>query len=246
VQNGIEEIYEDLKLPPEQARDAHRPYVLVNMVASLDGRAAVGGKASGIGGAGDRRVMRTLRSRVDAVMIGGGTLRAERLSLGLDPEDPKPVPLAVVITSTGDAPLERNLVRDHRQRVLVLLGENAPEEKVSHLRALAEVRRVPAEPSGAVDLRRALRMLKACDGIDVLLCEGGPTLNRALISYDLVDEILLTLAPTLIGGPSEQSLTLLEGPALQNTRGLKLLSVNVAEDEVFLRYSLHTDAPNPP
>ena len=60
------------------------------------------GKAAGIGSATDRRTMRTLRFKVDAVMVGAGTLRAEKLSLGLDPTDGVPQPLAIIITNTAD------------------------------------------------------------------------------------------------------------------------------------------------
>ena len=77
----VSAIYEDLS--PSWRRDGERPYVILNMVSSLDGRTAIEGKAAGIGSTTDRKTMRTLRSKVDAVMIGAGTLRAEKLSLGL-------------------------------------------------------------------------------------------------------------------------------------------------------------------
>ncbi|HKH11878.1 MAG TPA: dihydrofolate reductase family protein, partial [Rubrobacter sp.] len=68
---GEEGIYGDLELSyPESDR---LPYVVVNMVGSVDGRSSVGGKASGIGSRADREAMRALRSRVDAVMVGAGT-----------------------------------------------------------------------------------------------------------------------------------------------------------------------------
>jgi riboflavin biosynthesis pyrimidine reductase len=109
-----EGIYQGIWFPPSRGRDPTRPYVFINMVASVDGKTAVEGKASSLGSAADRSVMRTLRSRADAVMVGGGTLRAEKLSLSLEADEPGPRPLAVILTNTGDVPLESNLIRDRR------------------------------------------------------------------------------------------------------------------------------------
>jgi 2,5-diamino-6-(ribosylamino)-4(3H)-pyrimidinone 5'-phosphate reductase len=216
--------------------DASRPYVFVNMVASLDGKTAVEGKASALGTEADRSVMRMLRSRADAVVVGGGTLRAEKLALGLDADDPRPRPLAVILTSTGDLPIESNLVRDPWQNVLVLLSEAAGGGVERRLGRLAEVRRVPAEESGLVDPAGALEVLKTEYGIDLLLCEGGPALNRALISAGLADELFVTLAPMLVGQAGPEAPTILGG--LDEPKKLRLISAYPAADELFLRYEI--------
>ncbi len=206
------------------------------MVTTVDGKTAVEGKASGIGTPADRALMRTLRCEADAVMIGGGTLRAEKLSLGLDAHDPRPRPLAVVLTGTGDVPLGSNLVRDRRQDVLVLLSEGADRGAERRLGGLAEVRRVPDLEPGLADPKKALQTLKSDYGVGRLLVEGGPTLNHALISAGLADELFVTLAPTLIGGGASEA-TILDG-ALREPRKLHLLSAYLARDELFLRYGL--------
>jgi 2,5-diamino-6-(ribosylamino)-4(3H)-pyrimidinone 5'-phosphate reductase len=226
-------IYEDLELPPPGRTETARPYVIVNMVSSVDGRTAVEGKSSRLGSETDRQTMRTLRSRADAVMIGAGTLRAERLSLGLD-EPSGGQPLAVIVTKTGDVPLESNLVVGGRQQVLVVTTQDAPEHLDDRLRESARVLRAPATPSGAVNLGQALRILKAEHAVEVLLVEGGPNLNHDLISQHLADELFLTLAPKLLGGTSNE---LLDGPALAPIDA-KLLSAHLAGSELFLRYAL--------
>lgn len=236
--SGEREIYSGLLLPANAGQDATRPYVFINIVCTLDGRTALEGKASGLGSPADRRVMRTLRSRADAVMIGGGTLRAEKLSLGLDAEDPRPRPLAVILTNTGNIPLGRNLVSDERQRVLVLLSDAADRDTEGRIGDLADVRRVATNSnSGDIDLARALETLKSEYGIDHLLVEGGPTLNNALISSDLADELFLTLAPILLGESTKAT-----PPIARSTSGeprnLRLLSAYSDTDELFLRYSL--------
>ena len=231
-----EGIHEDLELPPESPRDPSRPYVLINMVSSVDGRTTMEGKASHIGSYTDRRVMRTLRSGADAVMIGAGTLRAEKLSLGLD--DPSiPQPLAVIATRTGDVPLESDLILDERQDVFVITSHDAPEDLEDRLCEIACVLRVSGTPSGSINLGEAFEILKAQRAVEVLLVEGGPSLNHTLISSGLADELFLTLAPKLLGGTPAESPTILNGPALTGTRA-NLRSAHLADDELFLRYNL--------
>ncbi len=224
-------IYEDLELPPAGRREASRPYVIMNMVSSVDGRIAVEGKSSRIGSETDRQTMRTLRSKADAVMVGAGTLRAERLTLGLD--DPAwPQPLAVIATGSGDLPLESNLIANEGQEVLVISREQATVRPGDH-----RVLRLPADGSGNIDLPAALGALKAEQAVDLLLVEGGPRLNYSLISQNLADELFLTLAPKLVGGTPRESLSILDGPILA-ARDIKLLSAHLAGDELFLRYRL--------
>jgi riboflavin-specific deaminase-like protein len=226
-------IYENIQLPDDTRE---RPYVILNMVHSIDGRAAIEGKASRLGTDTDRNVMRTLRSRADAVMVGGGTIRAEKLSLSLDAEDTRSVPRAVILTNTGDVPLESNLVRDRRQDVLVLLPGTAGKDVERSLAPFAEIRRVPATAYGRIDVSRALEIMKSDYGIDILLCEGGTTLNQALISANLVDELFITKAPVLVGTIKETIAFPEDKPG--DPRSLCLISSHQAGDEIFLRYSI--------
>ena len=228
-------IYEGLGLPDLTSR--RLPYVLVNMVSSVDGRSSVSGKASGIGGRADRGAMRDLRSLVDAVMVGAGTLRAEKLNLGLD--DPEAgQPLAVVVGGAGGLPVLEHLVRPAGQEVILAL----PQEPLAERNAEGAATRVgvttlrcPGPQPERVDIRRLLRVLKAERAVDLLLVEGGPSLNRSLIDAGLVDELFLTLAPKLLLGPEA---AILPGGTEGEPRGLTLLSVHAAGDELFLRYSV--------
>ena len=231
-------LYEDLEIPPFERRDPSRPYVIINVVSSLDGRAAIGGKSSRIGSATDRQAMRTLRSKAEAVMIGAGTLRAERLSLGLDEPTEELQPLAIVATQSGDVPLEQNLILGERQNLLIITAQEPPEYLRGQLGDRARVVRVPANSSGAVDLGAALIILKCEYAVELLLVEGGPSLNHALVSANLADELFLTLAPKLLGGTAGKSSALLNGPAL-GPKHINLLSAHLAGDELFLRYALH-------
>ncbi|MBA3472653.1 MAG: dihydrofolate reductase family protein [Rubrobacter sp.] len=243
---AAEDLYTDISFPNREAR----PYLLINMISSLDGKVAVGGKAGSLGGPVDRTVMRNLRAGADAVMIGAGTLRAEKLTLAV-PEDRararearglKPQPLAVVATATGDVPLEKNLLGSSPENLLIFASSETPQEHLVTLSSRASVEIVAAEtskPGGRLDLEEALRALKERYGVNVLLVEGGTALNHALVSSGLADELFLTLAPKLLGGERPGALSILEGPALTPQKmEPKLVSIHLLGEELFLRYAL--------
>lgn len=237
---GSHGIYEELVLPGPRVRDL--PYVAANMVSSVDGTASVSGKASGIGSQEDRRVMRVLRSLVDAVMVGAGTLRAEKLNLGLD-EPSSRQPLAVIVGGAEDLDLERLV--DSSQETLVVTPAETQGTRRSHAGSGEQEDgnprrlRIPASGRGRVDLESLLKTLRADHGVQRLLVEGGPSLNRALLDANLLDELFLTLAPKLLPGCGPQ--IILGDPQRpdDSAAGLRLLSVHAAEDELFLRYRVH-------
>ena len=224
--------------------------MLINMVASLDGKTTVAGKAGSIGSSVDRTLMRTLRAQADAAMVGAGTLRAEKLNLAV-PENLaqerasrglEPQPLAVIATATGDVPLPENLLSSSPDNLLVLVSPDVPEERLAALSSLASVEVVSWAPgaNSGLDLNVALEAIKGRYAVEVLLVEGGPALNHALISAGLADELYLTLAPKLLGGKSPDALSAFEGPILGFQKGPRpeLISVYLCGDELYLRYAL--------
>lgn len=216
--------------------DAFLPRVAINMIASADGKTSGENGATGIGSATDRAVMRNLRAASDAVMVGANTLRAERMSLGLDePVDAQP--LAVVLTSGAEAPWFGNLILPGDQDLLLVVAEGAAPDHADAAPQGTGVLRVPEDAEGRPDLRATLRALKGERGVQNLLVEGGPTLNRALVCAGLAREIFLTVAPKLLGDTREIARTILEGE-LVTQRELRLLSVYLAHDELFLRYAI--------
>ncbi len=229
-----EGIYQDIDLPAPTSPAL--PYVLVNMVSSVVGRSSVGGKASGIGGRADREAMRALRARVDAVMVGAGTLRAEKMNLGLD--DPGAAqPLAVVVAGSGDIPITGNLISG-RLPVVLAVPEGSVGPSVAE-RDLLTVVRTPSRGGGRADLRWLLEFLRSEYAVGRLLVEGGPTLNRALIDEGLADELFLTIAPRLLLGPEA---AIVSGSPGGEPTHLALLTVHSADDELFLRYRVKKPA----
>ena len=214
-----------------------RPHVVLNMIATLDGRAAVNGRTQALGDEADLATLLELRTLADAVLIGTGTLRAEGYArlLGAPQRRARreaagraPDPLAVLLSRGLDLPWDAGLFAAPDQPVLVYTG--ARERVPAGLAAPVEVVRLdPPAPAAALrDLRRR--------GVRALLCEGGPTLNRALLADGLVDELFLTLAPVLTGDDAEP--TIVAGGALPAAVALTLRWVLRHGDELLLRYAL--------
>jgi riboflavin-specific deaminase-like protein len=219
--------------PRERAHDA-RPYVYVNMISTVDGRATVDGRSAGLGDDADLATMLELRTLADAVLIGPGTLRAEGYDrLVRDParrerrraagqaEDPT----AVVISRGLDVPWDAGLFAAPEQPVLVYTGVPGSPPAVAAPVELVQLD-VATPASALADLRAR--------GILAVLCEGGPTLNRALLSAGLVDELFVTLAPLAVGGDAEPAIV--TGPPLASPAELELSHVLRHGDELLLRY----------
>jgi riboflavin-specific deaminase-like protein len=211
-----------------------RPYVALNFATTLDGRAAISGRSGPIGSAADTEMLQRLRTRVDAVMIGAGTLRVERY--GRMVPDPQyrawrervglaHDPLAVIVSNRFELPWDAPIFTDGGGRVVVFTASEAEAPTTD-----TQVN-VVRHPDG-VELDRALAYLREERGIRALLCEGGPTLHGRLREGDLADELFLTIAPKLAGGESPR---ILEG-ALPEIEELELAWLLEREGELFARY----------
>lgn len=185
-----------------------RPWVAMSMVSSLDGATAVHGRSGPLGGAPDREVFRAVRAIADVVLVAAGTVRAERYGpVRLSDEARRAraaarrstaPPRLAVVSASLDLDLARAAEGDLAP--LVLTVEDADPRRRAALEAHAEVR---AHGRGRVDVVAALAGLRA-DGADVVVCEGGPSLNASLVERDVVDEWCVTLAPAVVGGDSRR------------------------------------------
>jgi len=247
-------IYEDLWEPRSGRPDL--PRVIINMVSSLDGKASVEGRAGQIGGETDRRVMRVLRSRADGVMVGAGTLRAEKIALDiplhLSEERLKrgrtTQPLIILISKSGELPAG-NPIRSAPRNTLILTRCDLAEDKASRLSERGQLLHLSSDIPSDTDaeyLTSALWMLKRDHGVNLLLVEGGPSLNHELLSLGLVHEFFVTLSPKLLGGTPEDTLSPVNGPILRGQSSQpRLISAYLSSDqgnqqhsELFLRYAL--------
>jgi riboflavin-specific deaminase-like protein len=215
-----------------------RPYLGLNMVSSLDGKATIEWRTKGLSTELDRRLFHHLRTQADAVMVGAGTLRAERygrmtktaelrekrLAEGLAPEA-----LAVIVSARLDIPADLPLLNEPEQRVVIATGSDAT---LPGLGDQVEYARV------GDDLPKLMGHLQETHGIRSVLCEGGPTLNSYLFAAGLVDELFLTLNPKVSGGAA--ALTIVAGREAVEPAELDLVSVAEGDGDLFTRWRVRS------
>jgi riboflavin-specific deaminase-like protein len=219
---------------PWEDAHAERPFLAVNFATTLDGRATIDGVSAKIGSDTDTAMLAGLRTRFDAVLIGAGTMRAERYGrlagkpetrerrerAGLEPE-----PLMVIVSGRLDLPWEAPLFAEGGRILIVTSSEAEPPQTETELEVFRQ--------QGRVDLAAALAHLRAEHGVRAVLCEGGPHLHAELEAGGLVDELFLTIAPKLSGGDGPPSLVEGELPAVID---LQLAWLLEESGELYARY----------
>jgi riboflavin biosynthesis pyrimidine reductase len=228
-------------LDPPPVEPSDRPRISLNMISSLDGRATLAGRTAKLGNAGDRQLFHALRARSDAVMAGAQTFRierygpivrdgdllAERAARGLRSQ-----PLAITVSRSLRLDPDLPILADPGSHLVILTpsdGEIPPcPARVSYLRG--------------PELGPLVRRLGDELGVRSLVTEGGPTLNAELLRTGLIDELFLSTAPSLLGGPDP--LTIVDGPAVA-TR-LELVGLLEHESHLYARYRVLGAVSGPP
>jgi riboflavin-specific deaminase-like protein len=212
-----------------------RPYTITNFALTLDGQATIAGRSGPIGSEADTAMLVALRTRVDAVMIGAGTMRAE--NYGRVVGDPvkrerrerdglAPDPLMVIVSGRLDLPWDAPLFSEPSGEVLIFTAaDTEPPDTATPVEVVRH--------DEGVDLPGLMAELRG-RGVRTVLCEGGPRLHAQLIEAGLVDELFVTTAAKLAGG---DGLGLVFGLS-ERQRPLELawLLHEASSDELFARY----------
>lgn len=221
--------------PPE------RPWLLVNMVASLDGAVTIDGRSGGLARPADKAMFSALRGVADVVLAGAGTVRIEHYGPPRPADATRaarvergqsPAPRLAIASRSLDLDVTQPMFTEAEAPPLVLTCGAAPPARCEALREVAEV---IVTGDATVDLAAAMAALHA-RGVRTIACEGGPHLNGDLLLEDLIDEWALTIAPVLVGADARRSTTgplppapvamhldrIFEGDGLLLTRWLRL------------------------
>lgn len=226
---------------PRRHQPRERPYVFVNMVASVDGATVVEGVTEQLGSPGDRHIFLLLRSLADGIIVGAETVRAEgygppvireEFRAGRHERGQAPMPRIAVVSRSLELDWTSPLFTDGRSRPFILAPSSAD---AAGLAEAAEAADVITAGEAQLDLPQALRRL-AEQGVQALLCEGGPTLNASLLAAGLVDELCLTITPALVGMGGGKRI--IGGAPLPQMVGLELVHVLEEDGNLFLRYLL--------
>jgi riboflavin biosynthesis pyrimidine reductase len=169
-----------------------RMWIRANMVMSLDGVVVdANGRSGSLSTAPDRLLFGNLRRDCDVVLVGAGTVRAERYQ-------PAPWPVALV-TNTCELAKDLPLLDPAGGPVMLLTSERGAGLVEPWLRERCEV---VAYGVDQVDLEASMLWL-ARAGLTRIHCEGGTRLLSSLVAEDLIDELLVTVSPQLLGGSAD-------------------------------------------
>lgn len=190
-----------------------RPYVILNAAMTLDGKIATKtGNSRDISTLEDWIRVHRLRSKVDAVMVGIGTVIKDDPRLTVRYVKGKS-PVKVVVDSKARTPINARLFKTKpRVPVIICVSSNAPLSRMRKLeKAGAKV--ITCGKGNRVSLRDMMKKLRDM-GIRKVLLEGGSTLNWSMIRERLVDEIHVSIAPIVVGGNKAKTLAGGEGVKL--------------------------------
>lgn len=241
-----ETAYLDLGLPAGTAR----PYTVLTMIASLDGKAVVGdaGSTWGLGTEVDHLLFKQIQRNCDAVIVGAGVMRVDDIPYPrITPEEAerrtqaglRPKPLWILVSGSGRLSPDLRIFRGDPSNTLVITTESPDASAVAALEGKTQLR---AFGEHTVDLPRLMHALRHDFGIRRLNSLGGPILNGAMLEAQAIDELFLTLAPKIQNG--RNGVTLFEGEAFppEHLVGASLISLYRSGDELYLRYRLHATA----
>jgi len=238
------EDFEPIEVVPTELRPrpGDRPWIATNMIASADGGTAIQGVSGGLGSPSDKAVFRGLRSAADVILAGAETVRRERYKAPTVNNESHPAraqrgqlphPRLAVVSGSLNLDLDLPLFQTTGAQPLPILFTSQKSARISGDRfdGLAEVIPLGAKRVDVVAMIQTLHQLRA----NIVLSEGGPTINGQLVQHDLVDEWNLAISPTLLGSDSSRAAVgpLEAGPPL----GMTLDRVWLGDDTLFCRWT---------
>jgi len=204
------------------------PWVRMKVAASLDGRTALaGGQSQWITGADARRDGHAWRARACAVLTGVGTVKADNPQLTVRDVATTRQPLRVVVDSRLQTPLDARVLGPGT--IIAAAGVDAPRSVALRAHG-AEVVVLPNH-EGKVELPALLQELarRGCNEVHV---EAGHKLNGSLLEEGLVDELLIYLAPCILGDTAQGMFHLPPLANLQERRNLRITDITRVGDDV--------------
>ena len=212
-----------------------RPHVILSAAMSLDGKIASKKGYSELSSKQDKVRIHKLRSNVDAILVGSNTVRRDNPSLTVRYVKGKN-PIRIVLDSNGTISSNSKIVRTSKKiHTILAVSKKATKKNIVKLKNHSIEVIVTGE--NRVNIKNLLKKLSK-KKIKTILVEGGGNVNWEFIKEGLVDEIIITVSPYLIGGIN--AISLVEGDGfskIQQSLKLKLKKINQIGNEVVLYYT---------
>jgi riboflavin-specific deaminase-like protein len=222
-----------------------RPFVTVNFAVTWDGKVSTRNRTpSDFSSKRDKKRLLEIRSTGDALMAGRATIAADNMRMGLPDAKLRAArirrgqtefPLRVIVTNRGNIDPKLQVFRHDFSPIHVFSTERMP---LAVRRRLEKIATLHFQKGSSLNLANVLETLLGEHNVKRVVCEGGPTIFKALLADDLVDEICLTLCPRIFGGAKALSLTGAAGDFLPKSTLCRISTMEVVEDECFLRYEV--------
>ncbi len=212
-----------------------RPHVTLSAAISLDGKIATKSGDSSLSSRQDKIRVHKLRAKFDAILVGKNTVKVDDPLLTVRHAKGKN-PTRIVLDSRAEIPLGSKIIRtSYRVPTIIAVSKKAPRKNLEKL-AKYPVRVIPVG-NDKVELKRLLQILHK-QKIRTILLEGGGTTNWEFIQKGMVDKIIVTVTPYVVGGRNAK--TLIEGEGFSKIASsfkLKLENVKRQNNEIVLYYS---------
>jgi diaminohydroxyphosphoribosylaminopyrimidine deaminase / 5-amino-6-(5-phosphoribosylamino)uracil reductase len=211
-----------------------RPWVIAKWAQTIDGRIATRtGESQWITGPLMRRRVHRLRSMVDAVVVGRGTVVADDPMLtARDTPRVRRTAMRVILDTNARTPPDSLLIASASSTPTAIITGSTPSEFPPAIRHL----RVDSDACG-IDMEDAFRALYERLGVSTLLVEAGPRVLGALLEADLIDEAYVHLAPLVLGDSDALPVSVgRTAPRLSDARRFSLVRVKPLADDLELHY----------
>ncbi|MFD2672842.1 bifunctional diaminohydroxyphosphoribosylaminopyrimidine deaminase/5-amino-6-(5-phosphoribosylamino)uracil reductase RibD [Marinicrinis sediminis] len=186
------------------------PFVTLKSAMTLDGKVATRlGDSKWISNEAARQEVHTLRHQVQAIMVGVGTILADDPLLTTRLSVPGLHPVRIVVDSLLRTPIEANVITNREADTILICAEEADPQAVRRFEALG-IRVIRSGKGKRVDLTQAMQRLGEIE-ISSILVEGGATLAGQLLKEGLIDNMIVYVAPKLVGGSGAPGLFAGEG-----------------------------------
>lgn len=211
-----------------------RPKIILSAAISLDGKIATRTGDSKLSSKKDKIRLHKLRSNVDAILVGRNTVQRDdplltvRFAKGKNPT-------RIILDSQGTISSKSKIIKTCKKvPTIIAVSKKISKKNLSRLQKLPlEIAIFGEEKINIIKLLEYLSKQK----INSILLEGGGTVNWEFLNENLVDEVIITLTPFLVGG--KDAITLVQGngfSTIANSKKLRLKQVARQGDELVLKY----------